>query len=228
MQAGMAEEILVDVVAAARRLQTRRRAASKTAVPPPSAGQQACPLGHQQAAGARFCAVCGLPMGAAQPTARVDLDAIREATQGRPMSSEARAAYERQHTEAIAANQRVEQEMLDISQVPDPSEQKILIHFVEDGFTWKKVWLKGEMLELGPDHPWWESAQPWIRLTQVEQYQRYGRVFFGTGPYPGAAHRPGTEVPLAAAPAQLWAEARGAAGLPARPDPEGTGSLIPR
>lgn len=158
-------------------------------------------------------------------TQRVDLDAVRMAMHSQPQDPDARAAKDRQHAEAVALNARIEQELPDITQVPDPSTQKILIHFVEDGFTWKKVWLRGEMLELGPDHPWWDSAQPWIRLSKQEQYQRYGRVFFDFGPYPGAVGRPGTEQLLPTASVALWAEARG--GVPARSSVEGDGSLVP-
>lgn len=188
-----------------------------------AAGVQ-CPLGHPNAGSARFCADCGMPMSEVVLTQRVDLEAVR-AAMGTQDSAERRAEKDRQHMEAIAANARIEQELPDISQVPDPSERKILIHFVEDGFTWKKVWLRGEMLEIGPDHPWWESAQPWIRLTKVQQFQRYGRVFFDYGPFPGIALRPGTETQLPSASVNLWAEVRGA--LPARPSADQPGALVP-
>lgn len=220
-------EILVDVVAAAARVCPPQPAGSpqRAPEPPAPAGTGECPLGHHQPPGTRFCGDCGLPMGEVKLTQRVDLDAVRTAMHSTPVTDEARVARDRQHAEAMAANARIEQEIPDISQVPDPSQRKILIHFVEDGFTWKKVWIRGEMLEIGPDHPWWESAQSWIRLTKVQQFQRYGRVFFDFGPYPGTQHRPGTEVPLPSAPANLWAEARGA--LPARASSEGDGSLVP-
>lgn len=217
-------EILVDVVAAAARVCPPAAAPSVPQSVPEeqnTGGRAECPLGHGNPSGTRFCAACGMPMGTVQLTQRVDLDAVRMAMA--PAADP--AERNRQHAEAVAANARIEQEVPDISQVPDPSERKILIHFVEDGFTWKKVWLRGEMLELGPDHPWWDSAQPWIRLSKVEQFQRYGRVFFDFGPYPGSVPRPGTEVPLANAPASLWAEARGA--LPARAGADGDGSLVP-
>lgn len=222
-------ENLVDVVAAAERVYPSVFAAVSATETPVALKTgihtQTCPLGHEQAGGLRFCGSCGMPMNEVRLAERVDLDAVREAVQSGTMDSAARAVRDRQHAEALAANMRAEQSVPDISQVEDPSEQKILIHFVADGFTWKKVWTQGEMLEIGPDHPWWESAQPWIRLSKAEQFQRYGRVFFDYGPYPGATYRPGTEVPLPPAPANLWAEARGA--LPAAASPDHDGSLIP-
>jgi hypothetical protein len=223
-------ETLVDVVAAAARVCPPGQAPSKPQKPAESpdavrntqAGAD-CPLGHLNTLTARFCADCGLPMTEVVLTQRVDLDAVRAAMGSN--GPEDKAAKDRQHAEALRANAEAERQYQDISQVADPSERKILIHFVEDGFTWKKVWLRGEMLELGPDHPWWESAQSWIRLSKTEQYQRYGRVFFDFGPYPGRQAAPGTEVPLSNAPAALWAEARGA--LPARASSDGDGSLVP-
>jgi hypothetical protein len=222
-------EVLVDVVAAAARVAAGTPApASATEQPAETTAGAAtamCPLGHQQAAGLRFCGSCGMPMDAVQLAERVDLEAVRAAVQSGSMDAETRARKDREHAAALAANARAEQEVVDISQVADPSERKILIHFVSDGFTWKKVWTRGEMLEIGPDHPWWDSAQSWIRLSKVEQFNRYGKVFFDYGPYPGAQHRPGTEVPLPTAPANLWAEARGA--LPASASPDRDGSLVP-
>lgn len=220
-------DTLVDVAAAAAELrkQVPAPAAERLAEPPPVPGTAECPLGHRQPEATRFCAECGLPMSEIRLAQRVDLEAVRVAVQAGAQNPETRALQEKQHAEAMAANLRVEQELPGLADVQDPSERKILIHFVEDGFTWKKVWLRGEQLELGPDHPFWESAQSWIRLSKQEQFQRYGRVFFDYGPFPGRSVAPGTEVPLSTAATAMWAEARG--GLPARPSGENDGSLIP-
>jgi hypothetical protein len=228
MPTGMAE--VVDVVAAAARVcppvpGTVRNRPEPQPETPRDPGRPECPLGHANVGAPRYCAECGMPMDEVKLTQRVDLDAVRMAMQAQPQTPEAQAARDREHAEAIAASARFEQSAPDISQVADPSQRKILIHFVTDGFTWKKVWLRGEMLEIGPDHPWWDSAQSWIKLTKVEQFHRYGRVFFDFGPYPGAVPKPGTEVLLPSAPVGLWAEARGA--VPARSGPEGNGSLVP-
>lgn len=230
-------EILVDVVALAGllgqpagksgdRFNSGAVADTREASSVPSAAQ-ACPLGHDLQ-GARFCPECGLPAGDMALAPRVDLEAVREAVRpGSSLDPAERARRDREHVEAIAANARAEQEVVDISQQPDPSAQKILIHFVEDGFTWAgKVWNRGDELELGPQHPRWEDALRWIRLTKQEQFQRYGRVFFDFGPFPGRALPPGTEILLPTAGVAQWSIMRG--GVPANPSPDGDGSLVPR
>lgn len=212
----MAEDYLVDVVAAAWQLAKEQA--------PAQAGAE-CPLGHPNAPLARFCADCGMPVGEVTLTARVDLDAIREAVQ-RPVSPEEQERRDREHMQAVAANQAAEQRVRDVTQVQDTSKKKVLIHFVEDGFTWHgRVWQRGEMLEIGPEHPRWSDAVAWIRLSKQEQFARYGRVFFDFGPWPGAAAPEGTEIPLGTADASRWAHAR--RGLPARDAGDGTHSLVP-
>jgi hypothetical protein len=199
--------------------------AGATAAP---SGVQECPLGHANATGARFCAECGLTVGDVTLAPRVDLEAVREAVRpGSSLDQAERARRDREHVEAIAANARAEQEIVDITQQEDPSAQKIRIHFVEDGFTWAgKVWNRGDELELGPQHPRWEDALRWIRLTKQEQFQRYGRVFFDIGPFPGRVLAPGTEALLPTAGVAQWSVMRG--GVPARPSPDGDGALVPR
>lgn len=223
-------EVLVDVVAAGNRVSPpakARRATQKAAKTPDAvrntqAGAD-CPVGHVNTIAARFCAECGLGMNDTVTTQRVDLDAVRRDTATQSLDAEAKA---RQHMEAIANNARIEAELPDITQLHDPSEQKILIHFVEDGFTaLGKVWLRGETLEIGPDHPRWDGARGWVRKTKQEQVQSYGRVFFDAGPWPYAQHAAGTELPLSNAAVDLWAEARGA--VPARQAADHSGAITP-
>jgi len=189
---------------------------------------QECPLGHHNATTARFCAECGLPLGEMVLAPRVDLDAVRQAVRpGAALTAAEQQRRDREHMEAIAANLRAEQEVVDISQQDDPSTHKVLIHFVEDGFTWAgRVFNRGDELELGPEHPRWESAVGWIRLAKDEQFRRYGRVFFDYGRYPGRQIPPGHEMLLPTAGVNQWAVMRG--GIPATQSPERDGSLIPR
>jgi hypothetical protein len=231
-------EILVDVVAMAAQLgqpAVKREdppAPAPPAVPvaaaPVPRGAQECPLGHVNAAGARFCAECGLTVGDMILAPRVDLEAVREAVKpGSSLDQAERERRDREHVEAIAANVRAEQAVPDIAQQQDPSAQKIRVHFVEDGFSWAgKVWLRGDELELGPQHPRWEDALRWIRLSKQEQFQRYGRVFFDYGPFPGRVLAPGTEMLLPTAGVAQWSVMRG--GVPASPSPDGDGALVPR
>lgn len=231
-------EVLVDVVALAARLgqpavKSEDRFNSGAVADAREANfvplaAQACPLGHENSQGGRFCAECGLPLGDVVLAPRVDLEAVRESVQpGSSLDPAERARRDREHIEALAANARAEQEIVDIAQQPDPSTQKIRIHFVEDGFTWAgRVWNRGDELELGPQHPRWEDALKWIRLSKTEQFQRYGRVFFDFGPFPGRVVAPGTEMLLPTAGVAQWSIMRG--GVPAHPSPDGDGALVPR
>lgn len=155
--------------------------------------ERACALGHGNAAGARFCVSCGLPMDAPPP---VTVPAERP----RPvaaLSAEERRERDRQHAEALAANLRAEQDVPDLATQEDPSERKLRIHFVSEGFTFGgRVWHVGDELEIGPDHPRWPQAVPWILLTRREQAERYGKVFFDVGPWPYGRPEPGTEMQL--------------------------------
>lgn len=213
-------EYLVDVVAAAKRLQAAQKLAGEA-----TAGGDDCPLGHANVAGARFCADCGLPLVPLDLGPRVDLEAVREAVQ-RPVSAEEQARRDREHAQVVMANAAAEQQVRDVTEQADPSARKVLVHFTDSGFTWGgKVWQRGEMLEIGPEHPRWDDAVKWIRLSKSEQYARYGRVFFDFGPWPGSAHAPGTEVPLDTAESGRWAHSQ--RGLPARSAGDGSSALVP-
>lgn len=214
-------EYLVDVVAAARRLQASQKAQEALTAP----GGDDCPLGHANAPGARYCADCGLPVGSLDLAPRVDLEAVREAVQ-RPVTPEEQARRDREHAMVLAANLEAERQVLDVTQQDDESERKVLIHFITSGFTWGgRVWQRGEMLEIGPDHPRWDDAVRWIRMSKAEQYARYGRVHFDFGPWPGITYQPGTEVPLDTAEESLWAHR--SRGIPARSAGDGSSALIP-
>lgn len=231
-------EILVDVVAMARQLgqsagKSGNRFNSGAAVGergvnsvPPAA--QECPLGHQSAAAVRFCPECGLPMGELRLSPRTDLNAVREALlPTSALDPEAKARRDQQHIEALAANARIEQEIQDFSAQQDPSSRQVHVHFVADGFTWAgQVWYTGQEIKIGPEHARWQSALTWITLTKAEQFQRYGRVFFDTGPFPGRIAPPGTEIQLPTAGVAQWSAMRG--GVPAHASQDGDGSLIPR
>lgn len=234
-------EILVDVVAMAGLLggQAHGIAQVATSGAPPQGmgvtiqgtGQEAqeCPLGHQSTTAARFCPECGLPMGEVRLAPRVDLNAVREAVlPAHALDAEAKARRDQQHIEALAMNARIEQEIEDFAAQQDPSRQQVHIHFVTDGFTWAgQVWYAGQEIKIGPEHPRWPSALGWIRLTKSEQYQRYGKVFFDLGPFPGRSAPPGTEMKLPTAGVEQWSAVRGG-GVPASASPDGDGSLIPR
>lgn len=219
--------VIIDVAEAARNIGASPQArAGAVSAPVHAAGARgagpACVLGHPNTPQARFCAECGLPMDAPPPVAPLPAEVPKPAGQ---LTPEERAARDRQHSEAVAANMRADDLVPDISAQADPSPEKITIHFVEDGFTWAgRVWYRGDELTIGPEHPRWPTAVPWITLTKQEQATRYGRVKFDSGPWPYAPLPPGAEVPLpSAGHEQVFAARR--RGVPARAGEDG--ALVP-
>lgn len=138
-----------------------------------------CALGHQNQPDARFCAACGLPMGAAAP---FKAEAQRPVPAGQ-LSAEEAAAREEQHKIAMAATAQFERQQPAFQ----PTEgEAVLIHFVADGLTaFGQVWYRGQELEIGPTHPRWSEALSWITLTRFQQVERWGEQKFDFGPWPG-------------------------------------------
>lgn len=73
------------------------------------------------------------------------------------------------------------------------SEENILIHFLEDGFTaLGQVWFKGQEIEFTPGSQAYEdtkdrNGKTWLDLRNDEfaQVDRYGKIMFRSGPWPG-------------------------------------------
>lgn len=74
---------------------------------------------------------------------------------------------------------------------PATSDNRILIHFVEDGGTaLGKIWARGQELEFDvPSEPYDGTkdrfGQSWLDFDENEQMRRYGKVRFRRGPWPG-------------------------------------------
>lgn len=149
--------------------------------------------GEKSTAAAKFCFACGNPMHAA-PVAGAGFAAEQGARVTRPdlnqfrpkpeaeLTSEERAERMRQHSEAVKLGQADPP----LRYVPSQSPDSILIHIVEDGFTFAgQVWMRGQELEIGPDHPRWEEVQRWINMDDFAQMDRYGKIRFRKGPWPG-------------------------------------------
>lgn len=177
------EQAVIDVVALSERLSpsTSNSTAGRLEPPPgvPTEIEAACPLGHPNAPGSRFCGACGLPVGAEIPV-RGEPARPKPSSQLTPAE---RAERERQHAEAVAAASRFE----NAPQRFVPAEgEAILIHFVADGLTaFGQVWYRGQELAIGPDHPRWAEALGWITLGRFEQIERWGEQKFDFGPWPG-------------------------------------------
>ena len=63
----------------------------------------------------------------------------------------------------------------------------ILIHFLVDGFyAFGNVWMRGQELELDKSgNRWEEEGRFWMELDTYGQQERYGKVCFAPGPWPG-------------------------------------------
>lgn len=77
---------------------------------------------------------------------------------------------------------------------PSPvAARKILIHFIEDGFTaCGQVWVRGQELEFDVPGRAYESTKnrfgtSWLDLAgdDFAQVDKYGKIFFRLGPWPG-------------------------------------------
>jgi hypothetical protein len=138
-----------------------------------------CAFGHAVPADYRFCPVCGIPIGAALPTAGEPMRP-RPAAELTPAE---KAERDRQHAEAIAASAQFEQAQPSYLPVEGAA---VLIHFVADGLTaFGQVWYRGQELEIGPEHPRWEEARGWITMDRWQQIERWGMQKFDFGPWPG-------------------------------------------
>jgi hypothetical protein len=185
------KQVVIDVVAVSERLcsstvptEQARRLELGRLVPTeigtaPTTPWPDCALGHQNHPDARFCAACGIPMGAALPAAGEPMRP-RPAAELTPAE---KADRERQHAEAVAAAAQFEQAPQQF--VPAEGEA-VLIHFVADGLTvFGQVWYRGQELSIGPDHPRWAEARGWITLSRFQQAERWGEQKFDFGPWPG-------------------------------------------
>jgi hypothetical protein len=84
---------------------------------------------------------------------------------------------------------------------PPRSGTTTLIHFLEDGLSFAgTVWFRGQELELDEGTPRWREAQVWINMDDFQQMQRFGKVMYRKGPWPGLRYvdalREGQHQPL--------------------------------
>ena len=85
----------------------------------------------------------------------------------------------------------------EIEDQPETLEQSeaggegILIHFVEDGFTAQgRIWYRGQELEFDKEGRAYDQTKDrngdsWLDLSEDEQIDRYGKVYFKPGPWRG-------------------------------------------
>ncbi len=95
---------------------------------------------------------------------------------------------------------------VELETVPPGAGETILIHFLEDGFTaLGQVWYRGQELEVAPDSGAYADTcdrhgRSWLDLRHDEfaQAERFGKVMFRVGPWPGKALADAAKVPFEA------------------------------
>lgn len=89
---------------------------------------------------------------------------------------------------------------VEFDQVVDGSAS-ILIHFLEDGFTaLGQVWYRGQELEMARDSSSYRDTcdrrgRSWLdlRADEFAQVERWGKVMFRQGPWPGKSYEDGAK-----------------------------------
>lgn len=82
----------------------------------------------------------------------------------------------------------------------DKDGENILIHFLEDGFTaLGQVWLRGQELEFTVGSPAYKdtldrTGRSWLdgRKNEFDQVDKFGKIMFRSGPWPGKSYRDAT------------------------------------
>lgn len=75
------------------------------------------------------------------------------------------------------------------------SDNRVLIHFLEDGLTaLGQVWHKGQELEFDLGGQAFEDTKDrygysWLSMDESDQLNRYGKIYFRRGPWPGKAYQ---------------------------------------
>jgi hypothetical protein len=175
------QDVVVDPVAAA--LPAEETVAPEPAPPVPAPLR--CGYGHLVAPGAKFCGECGQPLAGLPPAAPVPPEAPPD-PRPKPehlLTPEERAERQRQHLLAVQAGSRDP----GVTYVPPArNHESVLIHMVEDGLTaFGQVWFRGQELEIEVGGPRWAEAAKWVLLDDRQQMERWKRIMFRRGPWPG-------------------------------------------
>lgn len=163
--------------------------------PAPLAGRFCTHCGEKATAVANFCAICGNSLNGGEQVGQ-----SFAAAQGSSVTTESTALndYRPKPAEMLSPAEKAERERQHAAALqagradpplrfqPSQSAEKILIHFVEDGLTFAGlVWMRGQEIEIGPGDPRWEESTRWILQDDFQQMERYGKIMFRKGPWPG-------------------------------------------
>lgn len=152
---------------------------------PPAAQEWVCGQGHLSEATYKFCPLCGdqrPDLRAPVSGAGAVVEALARPKPYEELSPAERAERQRLHIEAVSLGRRDP----GVTYEPPRTQETELIHFLEDGLSFAgTVWFRGQEIELDVGSQRWQEAQAWIHLTDFEQMERWGRVYFRHGPWPG-------------------------------------------
>lgn len=82
----------------------------------------------------------------------------------------------------------------------DKEGDKILIHFVDDGFTaLGQSWYRGQELEFVVGEGAWDgtvdrNGNSWVSMNVDDQYDRWGKEYFRRGPWRGKGYKDAKDV----------------------------------
>lgn len=95
--------------------------------------------------------------------------------------------------EAQHAQAEGKTETAPVYETPTSGEDNIVIHVLEDGFTvLGNVWFRGQEMEFSPNGPAYRdtfdrNGRSWLELRDKDfaQVERWGKIMFRSGPWPG-------------------------------------------
>lgn len=122
----------------------------------------------------------------------VDPTALPPADSEAELTPDQQRVKELEHLLAVSEGKKDRQPEL----VPQKDEEgkTVLIHFLEDGFTAQgQVWFRGQELMWNVDSPEYRDTKDrngisWLKMTDQDQFRRFGKIFFRRGPWPGLGY----------------------------------------
>lgn len=131
------------------------------------------------------------PVQAAVPVSAPAPVASRPAPEAE-LSAEQKEIRDLRHQLAVANSRKLENLPDDaVELIPAVSADRIIIHFVRDGFTHAgRIWYRGQELAFDPGTQPYEDTKDrygfsWLDLDEMGQAASYGHVFWRKGPWPG-------------------------------------------
>jgi len=94
-----------------------------------------------------------------------------------------------EHRLAVAQTRKLDSAAEELDELQEG--EGVLIHIVEDGFTAQgRVWYRGQEIEFvkgsrAYNQTFGRDGHSWLELDDAAQYDRFGKIYFRRGPWPG-------------------------------------------